>query len=728
MPGTFDTIDGTIDDMRQLSGLELVDKRIYRTREAAAPYRESTFAFDTTPYDGPLYDPPAPLDPKEVPFYAGFAPNSVPDGSTGVWRWMNHPAGFTDAEQVYGVSAYASSLENALRLQRCIDEALLSAIHVDSQSGRLLGGRYRVLLPPGDIELDTPIRFHTDLQEPLPGDTSIDNYGGRLILEGHGPISTMLHYVGPSNEHAFMLGGGAEMQAHRGVTRMELKKLTLKAATDPDKAVLYMNHSRGGHILGDVVINQQGRGNGIDAINVYLGMFEHVVVVKTGGVAGAFEGTGFWMRTELAEDTCDEPFCNDIFVSGEFTINRLSVFGFIDEPNPSNSRYWDVGIRIGDAHLSPTGQYDTEIDRYAGGISGQFINVEGCNEGLVIGRDAMAIDFSVVWAERNRRCGVRVYENAQNVTLRNMYMFHAPPYSDPLIFEGDLVLGKEAREPGETADPAWNRYRNVLTDGVFQNWTYGAAVRIYAGDQARNVIVRNVLAILGVGAEDNPYGSRPPENGVPASEGGGSNLYPSGGEVPLVDSLVVLDDEPYQNLVLENIFLAPVPPLPGSSENRAINFPERASLARVAGVDQHAGGNTPTVMYYESERAQPPRGHIVYPSSGGSGVSGLGTTLKPDDPFFHRVDTGSNKFTVTLPLAYNKHGTEFHIMKNDGNEDGSADVIIKSQADQMHGPISINGQSQWRLRDNYSFVHVRWVNEGQFDRGWEVVGMSGPSA
>src|SRR5690606_31282007 len=94
--------------------------------------------------------------------------------------------------------------------------------------------------------------------------------------------------------------------------------------------------------------------------------------------------------------------------------------------------------------------------RFVGSLSGQFINAEACNEGIVFGKGAVNVDFSGLWVEANQICGVRVYDGASHIALRRIYSFHTPPdvagYVKPVgedppplppqDFEGDVVLGR----------------------------------------------------------------------------------------------------------------------------------------------------------------------------------------------------------------------------------------------------------------------------------------------
>src|SRR5690606_19148775 len=168
-----------------------------------APKRESIFVWDPTPYVGPLYDNNG---TPEVPQYVGFAPLSDPDGShTGVWRWVDPPAGVIDAERVYGVSPKETAFQNAIRLQRCVDEVLASDAtwpRPGNDPGE--GDCWIVRLPAGTIRLDTPIVFNRKTEDTEgcdPGQEKV-TVAGRIILQGQN-LTTVLSYEGNTAAHAF---------------------------------------------------------------------------------------------------------------------------------------------------------------------------------------------------------------------------------------------------------------------------------------------------------------------------------------------------------------------------------------------------------------------------------------------------------------------------------------------------------------------------------------------
>ncbi len=389
-----DTIDGDIAFMRSKNPnlTVILNGEIFRSREATAPKRESIFVWDPTSYVGPLYKDPV-SGVEHVPQYVGFAPDysGLRKGEMGVWRWMDPPAGVIDAERVYGVSPKASASDNAQRLQRCVDEVLASDAtwpRPGNDPGE--GDCWIVRLPAGTIRLDTPIVFNRKTEDTEgcdPGQEKV-TVAGRIILQGQN-LTTVLSYEGNTAAHAFLVGDApgnrwAPGCVFRKFGLFGLRDLELQAATDAGFAVLRLWQAVSSNELLNVKVTQFGDGDGINASEVIFSRFVQVTVKRLIDTERypnptRSSGKGFWMHT-------DE---NPYYISGQSVLDRLSVFGDprTDNPTPTNSYFFETGILIGDNQTE---------GKLIGSLSGQFINAEVCDDGIVFGKGAVNVDFSVV--------------------------------------------------------------------------------------------------------------------------------------------------------------------------------------------------------------------------------------------------------------------------------------------------------------------------------------------
>jgi len=707
-----DTFDGDINAMRGLNPASLDDGQIFRSREASAPRRESIFMWDPTPYDGPLWSPPNSFDPQEVPRYVGFAPDIDPDGShTGVWRWVDPPAGHIDAERVYGISPKESAVENAISLQRCVDEVLASDNNWDPQNPRPdasgEGDSWTVLLPAGTIEVDTPIVFNrkTPPSNQNCGTTEKITVAGRIILQGQGRTPRLV-YTGDPAEHAFRVGGPEGerwapgcIDKHYGF--FVLRDLELQAATDAGFAVLRLWQARGDNVLQNVKVSQFGNGDGINANEIIFSEFNQVVVQRLTDTEWypnqtTFSGRGFWIHTD------EYPY----LVSGQTILNRLSVFG-----SKTNGviRGFAKGIVVGE---------NADGARFVGSLSGQFINAEACNEGIVFGKGAVNVDFSGLWVEANQICGVRVYDGASHIALRRIYSFHTPPdvagYVKPVgedppplppqDFEGDVVLGRLI--PNTRPVIGWNAYAGIDIDGVFQHFVYGPAVRINteSGDLARAVTVRNVQP-RGLFNDTTPgtnFGIiRPFAEAAVEIHGDGR-----------VVDLVVEGVWPNADGTLYRRYPGPDYP-PSTNVMTLVNRPDLVDRQVYAG-PRVLGASFEVHEVRRQAPAVQERTHTASASLGAYDVT------------YHRVDASGGSVTLTLPdietsglTAPDRIGMEFHVIRTDGSS--GTNVVVQGVSGQ-----ELVGQGvaadKVTLTDQYGYVRVRATQYGGGDYRWEVIG------
>lgn len=582
-------IDGDIATMTGMVPNISFDGKIFRTRD-------DLFVFDKTVYGGPLYKPAT--GPLEVPRFVGYAPDSSPNGAAGVWKWVNPPRALTDAERIYGVSPNALPEQNAERLQRCIDEALIL-------------GQYHILLPSGEIEVDQKIFFHlrTALNETItcggqtidPGSQEFARCGGKIILQGQ-QRTTLKSTV--TNDNCFVMGFGSQLQPngepYHGVNQIVLRDLTFTGAHSAgfeDKWVLRLAYIQGGNELDRVAVNQHGVGNGLEIQDVWLSRLHMVAVnrfapesteqpwskrsFEEANVSDVYDyqGTGLWIHNELYD-------------GGTVNLQWILIAGSFFDP-----QRWERGLVLGENGTSAA----------IANVCGNNIDVEACNEGCVIGSRTRSIDFSGFYAERNGRVGVRIYNGAKDVAIRSFYGIHKP--GTP-IMEGEIVLGKEGGTSGE------NSYEGIVLDGVHPRFIYNPVVRVVSGGDGQDITIRNVR--------------------------GGELQTPT--TVPLTDSVIKLDDAAYHGLVIENIRQHDQPP--GVSIPR-VNFPrrvERLVYSRVSTISWSKG--------HEERRKPAALAEVFHKLSQGAQASPWVIDVDPDSPYNHRVEASSTIPTIfTLPEA-----------------------------------------------------------------------------
>ncbi len=328
------------------------------------------------------------------------------------------------------------------------------------------------------------------------------------------------------------------------------------------------------------------------------------------------------------------------------------------------------------------------------------------------------MDFSVVWVEGNYKAGVRFIDGPRNIALRQVYTFQSAPRVPP-TFEGDIVLGRS----GGTA--AENSYSGITIDGIFQNFLYGPAVRLFqaTGAAIRDVRVRNIF----VGVPFNPslYEGKL-FGGGSGSDAGSGPPPPPGVVVPIAEAIVQLDDGTYDGLVVESVQpFAGTAGLPENTNGEIVQLINRPDL-----VDRivFSGPYDATFSYgtYEMQGPTVARRGLTHTSS---------YAIRQNDPMYHRVKAASGVTTITLPritrvsetMPIERVGLGFHIMWVGGIGPlvqvlgATVPFTGGSYVAQIVGLPNPAGANSLRFNTQYAYVRVRAIAEGTGNPFWEIV-------